>query len=209
MSIRCFYSALTIATVLLTAVSSADEIEDLKSRVAELEVRVETLERSLAAVQPLLEKARLEQLRASQQVLARKRMQQDRANYTQEELQEIEALYQVANRKWRSPEAQESLQKLVEKYDKANRTGCAILYLGQMNSGEKKITLLTKAIEQHGDCFYGNGVQVGAYARFLLALEYLEADKKTQAEALFAELKSSFPEAVDHRGDSLVTLLPQ
>jgi hypothetical protein len=32
----------------------------------------------------------------------------------------------------------ESLKTLVDNYPKANRTGCALLYLGQMTSGNEK-----------------------------------------------------------------------
>ena len=53
-----------------------------------------------------------------------------------EQLGEIETLYQIANTKGkRSPEARESLKQLLEKYDKANRTGCATFISGRRVKG--------------------------------------------------------------------------
>jgi len=79
-------------------------------------------------------------------------MRQDTDSYSRDELREIESLYQVANKQWGTQEAQQSLERLVKKFGKANRTGCAILYLGQMNGGEKQIQLLEKAMAQFGEC---------------------------------------------------------
>jgi len=104
-------------------------------------------------------------------------MQRDARTFSAQELQEIESLYQVANQKWQSPEARDSLKTLVEKYKKANRTGCAILYLGQMSPGQEQIAYFKQAIADHSDCFYGDGVQVGAFARFLLGQTYLKSGK--------------------------------
>lgn len=69
---------------------------------------------------------------------ARKRFEEDRNIYSVEELRDIEKLYQVANKQWNSPEAKESLKILIEKYPKANRTGCALQYLGQMSSEKRR-----------------------------------------------------------------------
>lgn len=198
-----FFAVLALTPSVLC---SASELEKLKAQVVALEARLTLLEKSL---NPLIAKAEVEQLRTSQQIRARKRMRQDAANYTQDERREIESLYQVANKKWRTQEAQNSLRTLVKKYDKANRTGCAILYLGQMSQGKEKIEHLKRAVEQFGDCFYGDGVQVGAYARFLLGQVYLEGDSPEKAKKLFDELRDNFPGAIDHRGNLLVSHLPE
>ena len=137
------------------------------------------------------------------------RLEQDRKTYTQQELKEIESLYQIANSQWNSPEAQESLKKLVDKYAKANRTSCALLYLGQMASGEEKEKYPKKAIDEFSDCWYGDGVQVGAYARFYLANYYQDSGKKTEAAALFNEIRKNYPDAVDHKGRLLADLIPK
>jgi tetratricopeptide (TPR) repeat protein len=115
----------------------------------------------------------------------------------------------VANKQWQSEEAQESLKTLVEKYKKANRTGCAILYLGQMSQGDEQIAYLKQAIKDHSDCFYGDGAQVGALARLFLARAYLNSGNDKKAKPLFEEIRKNYPDAIDHNGNLLVEQLPQ
>ena len=62
---------------------------------------------------------------------------------------------------------------------------------------------MKKAIEGFSDCFYGNGVQVGAYARLYLAHHYKNKGDKEKADELFAEVKEKYPDAIDHRGNFL------
>ncbi len=139
----------------------------------------------------------------SQQAAAQQRAIADKRVYSENQLREIESLYQVANKRGNTPEAMDSLKKLVEKYTKANRTGCAVLYLGQMSVGEKKETYLKQAIRDFGDCYYGDGVQVGAFARFCLANYYREQGKEESAIALFDEIRNNYPNAITHQGKSL------
>jgi lipoprotein NlpI len=136
-------------------------------------------------------------------------MLRDEKDFSQQSLHEIESLYLVANKKWQTEEARQSLKTLVQKYKNANRTGCAILYLGQMSQGDEQIAYFKQAIADHSDCFYGDGVQVGAYARFLLGQAYLKSGKADEAKALFGEIRRDYPDSVDHRGNSLVAQLPQ
>lgn len=138
----------------------------------------------------------------------RKRTAQDRERYTMDELREIESLYQMANSQWNTPEAKESLKTLIEKYPKANRTGCAVQYMGQMSTGKDREKYLKLAIEQFGDCFYGSGVQVGAYARLYLGYYYKELGKQKDAKALFDEIRKDYPDAINHKGRRLVDNLP-
>lgn len=138
---------------------------------------------------------------------ARERMRKDLKIYSREELREIETLYQVANKKWRSQEGVESLKLLIENYKKANRTGCALLYLGQMSRGDEQIKYLMQAIKDFSDCYYGNGVQVGAYARFKLLWIYVRNGNKTKADKLVQEIKTNYPDAIDHRGNNLVDII--
>lgn len=139
----------------------------------------------------------------------RRRTEEDRKNYTIEQLREIETLYQVANKQFNTPEAKESLTKLIEKYPKANRTGCAVQYMGQMCSGEEREKYLKLAIKDFGDCFYGSGVQVGAYARLYLAYHYKEKGMEKEARALFDEIRKDYPDAVSHKGKRIVDGLPK
>ena len=134
-------------------------------------------------------------------------MRKDRAIYTTEQRREIETLYQVANKQWRSVEGKDSLKALIEKYDKANRTGCALLYLGQMSKGKEREEYLLEAINGFSDCFYGNGVQVGAYARYYLAYYYKENGQEEEAKEMFREIASRYPNAVNHKGRFLADLI--
>jgi len=132
---------------------------------------------------------------------ARLRAAEDRRNYSPEQLQEIETLYQVANTKGkRTPEAKASLKQLLEKYDKANRTGCATLYLGQASEGAERLEYLTRAVEKFSDCYYFNGCQVGGYGRYVLALTLWEKGEKEKALSLLTELKTKYKDATDHSG---------
>ena len=137
------------------------------------------------------------------------RSARDRDIYSLQQLSEIESLYQVANKKWRTQEARDSLKKMLGKYDKANRTGCALLYMGQMSSGREKEEYLLEAIENHGDCWYGDGVNVGAYARLHLAGYYKETGKGEDAVQLWREILEKYPNAIDHRGNLLKGMVKQ
>jgi TolA-binding protein len=166
----------------------------LKARVAELEKRISELEGNAAS------EKKLERLRQDNVANAKKRAAEDKSEYKPEELQEIESLYQVANKNWRTEEAKTSLKKLLDKYDKSNRTGCATLYMGQMSEGQERIDYLTRAVEKFSDCYYLNGCQVGGYGRFVLALTLWESGEKAKAKELLKELKTKYKNAIDHKG---------
>ena len=221
------FAALLIPFLAAVPAAAADEkdqqIEQLREQVKKLEARLADLEKK---VTPLLAKGnaaggataaagtetqaagRDEARSQRMQAKARERMRQDLKKHSREQIGEAEQLYQVANKNWRSDEAKQSLQKMVEKFPDVNRTGCAVLYLGQMSEGEEHERLLKDAAEKYGDCFYGNGVQVGAYARFLLALYYKNTGKADEAKKLFDEIRRKYPDAIDHRGRSLVAQIP-
>ncbi len=188
----------------LSGEPSGRNLEELVEKVRQLDQRVQALE-TLAGTPKAEPPAQTAGLRER----AQKRFEQDRATYSHEERREIESLYQVANKQWNSPEAQESLKKLIEKYTKASRTGCALLYLGQMSSGEDKEKYLKKAMNEFPDCYYGNGVQVGAYARFQLAYYYQDLGRKEEAAALFEEIRKEYPDAVNHKGRLLSEIMPR
>ena len=187
----------TIIAIVIASACVAHANPKLETRVAELEKEVAELKASLA---PVLSEVKAKGIADQQRVKAKMRMRKDSEIYSRDELREIESLYQVANKQWRSQEGKDSLKELIEKYDKANRTGCALLYLGQMSKGEEREEYLKQAIEDFSDCFYGDGVQVGAYARYYLAYHYKESGKQNKADKLFAELEQQYPEAIDHEG---------
>ena len=206
-----------------------EQIRELQAKLQKLEARLAEVEKLLAALMPKAGEAAkgaaqstpqagagaaaAEQAPPAQrqrlQVHAKQRMRQDLQKHTPEQLREAEALYQVANKNWRTPEAEQSLEQMVAKYPNVNRTGCAVLYLAQYSRGEEQERLLKEAIEKYGDCFYGNGVQVGAYARLLLGGYYQQNGKEDLAKQQFDELRTKFPDAIGHRGESLVAKLPK
>ena len=81
---------------------------------------------------------------------------------------------------------------------------CAVLYVAQMSQGEDRARYLQDCNDKYNDCFYGDGVQVGVYARFLLAQDCRSNGERAKADALFNEIKSKYPDAVDRSGDLLV-----
>ena len=182
------------------------QLQALTERVQALEARVVRLEgRAQAPGETAAAPAASTDLRTR----VRQRFELDRMRYTPEQLMDIERLYQVANKQWDSPEAKASLKQLIDKYPKADRTGCALQYLGQMSSGPDKEKYLKQAIADFGDCFYGSGVQVGAYARLYLAYHCQETGKAKEAAALFEEIRKDYPDAVNHKGRLLKDIMPK
>ena len=135
---------------------------------------------------------------------AKERAALDAKTFTPEEQREIERLYQSGSRNLKTPEAQESLKKLVAKYPKSNRAGCAVQYLGQMSKGKEMENYFKTAIKDHSDAYYYNGVQVGAYARVYLARHYQKTGKTKEAAALFKDVSEKYPDAINHSGKPLL-----
>jgi len=156
-----------------------------------------------------LEKVQAKSRAAELQKRFEARVKIDRTIYSQEERHEIESLYQEANKQRYSVEKQRCLETLIDKFSEANRAGCAALYLGQMTEGQDREAYLRLAINEYSDCWYGDGVQVGAYARFYLAWDYLHSGKTAEAERLFEELRKGFTDAIDHQGLLLFDRIPK
>ncbi len=138
---------------------------------------------------------------------AQERMRQDLAIYSAQDFRDLEALYQSANKDLRSPDAREILQRVVKLYPKSNRAGSAVLYLAQLTSGDEREKYLKTAIETYNDTWYGDGVQVGAFARAQLAMFYSVDGRTAEAKSLAREVAERFPGAVDHRGVPLAEIL--
>ena len=175
----------------------ANDVAQLKQRVAQLEEQVQQMSQLL---EPFKAQQRTKMLRERFE----RKMAQDQAKYTQDQLRDAERLYQIANQKWGTPEATESLQTMMKKYPDINRTGCAALYVAQKSEGEQRARYLQQCIEKFNDCYYGDGVQVGAFARFMLAEDYRSKGDEKKAAALCNELRAKYPDAVDHSGKLLV-----
>jgi beta-lactamase regulating signal transducer with metallopeptidase domain/TolA-binding protein len=194
-------------------VRAADENSDDKERIAQLEKRVKELESRLAAAEKKVDPRAADPAAATREQIdaqiakARERMRADRKSHNAEDLEECEQLYQVANRQWRTPQAKESLAKMLEKYSDMNRTGCALVYMGQMSAGDKKVEYLQKSIDKFSDCYYGDGTQVGPWARALLGWHYQENNQPDKAKELFEQIKKDYPDAIEHQGHLLVKVI--
>ena len=93
---------------------------------------------------------------------------------------------------------------MIRKYPDLNRTGCATLYVAQRSQGEERAKRLQDCIEKFNDCLYGDGVQVGVYARFLLAEDYRTKGDEKKAAELYNEIKAKYAGAIDHSGNLLI-----
>ena len=136
------------------------------------------------------------------------RMNRDKEKYSGAEIMDAERMYQIANKRFGSAEAKDSLESMLKKYPDMNRTGCAMLYLAQMTSGEEREKWLQEAIDHHSDCMYGDGSQVGALARMQLGYIYKDQGDMKKATALFQEIRSGFADAVDHKGRLIISIIP-
>jgi hypothetical protein len=129
-----------------------------------------------------------------------KRNEADSRKYTRAQLQDISRLYTL-----RQPEA---LKELIRKYPRSNRAGCATLDLATMSEGAERDQYLRTAIDKYGDCFYTDGVQVGAYARLLLGRSLNTQGDKEKADALFRQIKTRYPDAIGHKQELVTDLIP-
>lgn len=185
--------------LLLPLTVRADE-SVLLQRIVALEKRVAELEERLA---PVLEQERIKKVAEQQRGLARERMLLDAEFMSRHDLTLAEKAYQMVSRDPNSEEAEKAFKLLVENYPRANRTGCAVLARAQAISGSEQLDLLQAAIEQYSSCYYQNGVNVGAYARLYLGMRDLKDGRKSEAEKLFDEVRTLFPDAIDHKGQLL------
>ncbi len=195
-----------------TAALYADEgmlgarIEALESRLARLEKRLD----------PLLEEARLDCLAEQEKARALERIMHDGDLYSRADLRKIEQAYRAATTNWGSDASGEIVDLLASRYRRANRTGCALLNRAQAVGPTEKETLLKRTIALQNNCYFPNGVRVGAYARLYLGLHLQRSGNKPGAQKLFDEIRDFYPAAIDHEGrrlvehlDGLETILPR
>ena len=102
---------------------------------------------------------------------------------------------------------QRAYATLIQRFAKSNRAGCAALYLARVATGDDQKAKLQQAIRDYNDAWYGDGTQVGPYARTLLALQLKKAGDIDGARRLAAEVATYTPDAVEHQGRSLVESL--
>ena len=167
--------------------SVEDRLAALEKRVAELEQRAGA-EKGGATVPSSERTAVREKVKA--------RYEKDSAEYGREAMRDIERLYRAFSKTGDTA----TLDELLKRYPKACRTGCAVMYAGQRAKGDEAVKWFKKAIADHGDCYYGDGACVGAYARLYLASIYEKQGKTSEAEKLKNEIRTQFPDAVTHKG---------
>ena len=144
-------------------------------------------------------------MRMAMRAKVRERMQKDQELYGRDGVREIVIAYRAYAK---SKDADnEHLQTLITKFPTANRTGCAVMYAGQRSRGADDGKWFRLAMEKYGDCLYGDGAQVGAYARFYLAGLLERKGDKAGAEKLRNEIIKLYPDAITHRGRKMVDYL--
>lgn len=191
-----------ICLPLAAADTNADEVAQLRQRVTQLEKRVQEISEFLEPLKG--QQATIASRRKALQPKINQRLSADRDKYSADDLVEAERLYSIISQKPDTKECADSYKTLTEKYPDNNRTGCAVLYMAQRATGEERIKNLQLCIEKYNNCIYGDSVQVGAYARFLLEKEYSIKGELKKAADLAADLKANYADAVDHAGNLLV-----
>jgi len=98
-----------------------------------------------------------------------------------------------------------ALQQLVDEHPQSNRAGCALVYLArEAKTDRARERLLKRASDDHSEAWYGDGTQVGPWAKALLAAHWSRTGKRARAERLAEEIARKHPHAVRHGGWSLV-----
>ncbi len=144
---------------------------------------------------PAEEKAQLENKKK-----AKARALEDDKYYTSQERRELAELYMSWYKTKKVNEQKAIAQKFLRRYPKANAAGWVQLNLAHISPRQEEIKLLKQAIKDYNDCYYLNGVQVGALARSRLVKCLNRIGKKEEAEKYLRELKESYPTATDYYG---------
>lgn len=176
-----------------------ERLSALEKRVAELERKHVPSEASRAKDDAAADSTQ------SRRAKMQARYAKDVEKYGKNALREIERLYRTYSRSGQAED--QSLDDLLSRFPAANRTGCAVMYAGQRSKGDAAVKWYKKAIADHGDCLYGDGAIVGAYARFYLAAEYERSGKQKEAESLRKEILDLYPDAVTHHGQPMASIL--
>lgn len=200
-----------LSVVSAMAVGSSSFAQTNTDELAQLNLRVTQLEKQVKDISEFLEPLKGQQStiasrRKALQEKVQARFALDRDAYTSEQVLDAEKLYVLVSTKPSSMIASNSFQALLTNYPHMDRTGCAALYMAQRSQGDEHAKNLQECIDKYSDCMYGDGVQVGAFARFLLAREYSRLGLDKKAEALSDELKTQYPDAVDHAGTLLIDM---
>jgi hypothetical protein len=170
-----------------------DRIQQLESRVAELEKQLQS-------------KSKSEILRENARAAARRRAAQDEVNFTADQLHEMEMIYQAARKEPSFAEVAAAMQPLFDRFPGTNRAGCAALYIARNSQGNDRESWLQYTIRHGSDCQFLDGTSAGGLARVLLAADRLAAGQTESASQLLAEVRTTYADGIDFEGTSLVDL---
>ena len=211
---RISFCLLLSAFLFAFAIPTGADDNDLKTQITEMQKVIDELvrqnqelsdevEKLKSEFQPVLDIMGHEIRQKAYHAYFQERSAKDTNVYSPKELSDASSLYQLANRE-NSKKAISNLRKVIEKYPLSNRAGCAALYLGQRLEGRQSVNYLNLAIEKYDDCYYGDGVRVGAYARYVLGKHYESIGAKDKANEFYREIREKYPDAIDHRGELLI-----
>jgi beta-lactamase regulating signal transducer with metallopeptidase domain len=206
-------SFLVLAMALVSAgcdVSSnqnAQQIQKLEAKVAELEKRLDEMQRApQQQLTPEQQRGR-ERMQAYREKYEQRRAMDERT-HTPAEMAEVEKAYDATQNNFGSPECIQALKEFIKKYPGFNRTGCALCELGGLTTfGPEAEQYFNECIQKYDNCYWGDGVQVGPFARFDLALDYKNTGQTDKAEALYQEIRDHYSDSLDHRGQLLVDVI--
>ncbi len=192
---------------------NAQKIRALEAKVAELEKRLDEMQNApqqqSASRQLTPEQQKGQERMQSYRGRFGQRYGLDVRTHSQAKVAEVENAYQATQGNFGSPECIEAHKKFIKKYPGFNRTGCALSELARMSEITSPETeqYYKECIQKYDDCYWGDGVQVGPFARFFLANCYKNTGQNDKAEALYTEIKDNYPDSIDHSGQLLVDLM--
>jgi len=188
----------------MTSKKNDRQIQALEAKVSELEHRLDQMQGPPRQLTPEQQKGldRMQSYRGKYQ----QRFGLDVRTHTEAKVVEVENAYAATQANFGSPECIDAHKKFIKKYPGFNRTGCALSELAGMSSitSPEVEQYYKQCIQKYDDCYWGDGVQVGPFARFCLANYYKNAGQGDKAEALYKELKDNYADALDHNGQLLV-----
>ena len=175
-------------------------------KITELEDRLKKIEKELS---PIIKRHKLEKEAKKEKSRAYYRILSDNDFYSREELKTIELLYLQASEDWSSDKAKEITKNLKMRFPKANRTGCALLRYALTLSGNEKINQLIMINNNHKSCYFPDGVNVGAFSKLTLIIEYKKRKKTNDAEKEIEILKREYQHSIDHQQTLLTDRLEE
>ena len=82
-----------------------------------------------------------------------------------------------------------------------------MLYLAYRQKGDAQRHALLKVIKKYGDCYYGDGTNVGADAKYFLARYYLSHKQMKKLKLILDDLRENHRAAIHHNKQNLASLV--